>query len=212
MNIKKFVFYAFCAVFPLNYSLFCPKDELRQIELNNDAVWSTPEIFQNQDGVIKGLSFPKIRLILRGPNVIVVAGPHKLFLVDLTILPNNPDALSIKDKDAEVIIEHCTFFLDGTNFNFSAEKIEIVGNVEFIGLNPNMIKRSIGWLISSFFPDTEAFVERFVLDYSLVTFPASATFTKGDKDTLLFNRTIFEKNWVSNKKPKRVHFQNPVST
>ncbi len=216
MNIKKIIFYIFFAIFPLNYSLFCPKEiKLREVKLINDTTWSTSEIFYYQDGVIRGFYFPKIQLFLRGPNIIVVTGPHKLFLVDLTILPNDPDVLSIEDTDAELILENCTFILDGKNLNLDVKNIEIIGNIEFVGLNPGIIKRALGSIVSFF--STQALTERFVLDYPLVTFPSSVIFTKGDESAkFLFERTIFERDWLSkknqNKKPKRVHFENPVST
>lgn len=188
MNIKKIIFYAFFVALPIDYSLFCPKDELRQIKLSNDTVWSTPEIFQNQDGAIIGLYIPKIQLILRGQNIIMITGPHKLFLTDLTILPDNPDVFFIEDDNAEVIIENCKFIIDGKKFNLDFKNIKIIGDVEFVGLNPGIIKRALGSVISWMF--TEALAERFVLDYPYVIIPHSTKITGAEP---YFIRTILER-------------------
>lgn len=207
MNFKKLFLLFLFSFFTFNYFVFCP--EGREIALNVDTTWSTPETF-NEDGSIIGLQIQKIELILTGQHIIVVTGSHTLVLKDLTILPNDPDVFCMEDPEAKLVLENCTFLLNGTNLNLMVGKIEIIGNVEFIGLNPNIIKRTLNWILS--WTVTQELAERFILDYPLVTFPHWAHVI-GNPD---FKNTIRETNWLlDNPNPmrsiKKVRFNEPLT-
>ncbi len=174
MKSKLFSLFVLSGLFLCFYDAFCPEIQLK---VDKPQILTTQNPFkleEGEDGLIFG-PFEQLKIVLDGPKAIVVVGQNNLIFQNLMLQPTNPDAIEIRNIHAKLTFHDCTILLCQSNLNLIVENIEIIGNVEFIGLNPGIFKRALNWVLSAFLFE-QASINRYLTD-GLVRIDYSTHFT-----------------------------------